>query len=296
MRSLIAPLIAGTLSCAACVAVDTTAHDIPFRFEKHQILLDANIRDAGPYTFLLDTGVTPSVVDIELARSLGLPLDEANAQAAGGAGADTVYIYPSRIEELALGGVAYGDVDAVVFPTAALSQHLGEPLHGILGDSFLNGRVVTIDYERRTVRIDGQAPAADAAGVYQFPLVTAPNDIMPLMEVRIDGRPIVVSMDTGSSFGVEVFASALGEAGLERAAADWETAEAAGARGTFEMRRGTLPQISVGPFTLDASPGVISAREDEHRQGNAGNALFQHFVVTLDYANRTVTLQRGLEP
>jgi Aspartyl protease len=44
---------------------------VPFRYVHHEILVNVRIGKSGPYTFMLDTGTTPSVVDAALAKRLG---------------------------------------------------------------------------------------------------------------------------------------------------------------------------------------------------------------------------------
>jgi predicted aspartyl protease len=283
------------LAITACASANSAGRaEIPFRYVHNEILIDTRVGGQGPYTFLLDTGVTPSGVDTALAPALGIPLEEENSGAAEGVGSDDVTAYAAVLRNVEIAGRRYGDIEAAAIPMAGLSSRLGEPLHGILGESFLRGKVVTIDYRRRLVTIGGAAPDPSDPGVYQFPMVTAPDDIMPLMQVSIGGRSLTASMDTGSSGGLEVFASAIADAGLVETTANWEVSSSVGARGRRETRRGMWPPVTIGPFELHDVPGTVGPRENErHRQANVGNAVFERFVVTFDYANRTVTLQRN---
>lgn len=289
MKWLLTVTLAYALLACAARPEQQLVHSAPFRFVGNQILLEAHMEGQGPYTFLLDTGVTPSVVDAGTAQALELAIDESGAAEATGAGARQVRIVPTRIESLTVAGTEFGALDAVTLPMEGLSRRLGEPLHGILGVSFLAGRIVTVDYFNRLVTIGPRQP--DPEG-YQFPLVTAPDDIMPLVQISVAGHPFTVSIDTGSSFGVEIFDSALADIGLEETVVDWETQAAEGARGAFETKRGRLSEVLIGPFRLNDVPGVVTHREGEqHRQGNIGNALLSNFVVTFDYVERVVTLR-----
>jgi hypothetical protein len=290
MRALLLMLTLVASACATAPRDDRV--EIPFRYVNSVILIETYVGGQGPYTFLLDTGVTPSGVDTALAAPLGIALDEDRSGAAEGVGSDNVTAYEAQLQDVMISGVNYGDLEAAAIPMAGLSRRLGEPLHGILGESFLAGRIVTIDYQRETVTLGAPAPRP-GPDVYQFPMVTAPDDILPLMQVNVGGRSLTASMDTGSNGGLEVFASAVAGTELESAVAGWEASVSEGARGPRETRRGTWPVVTVGPFALENVRGAVASRDpDASRQANAGNALFENFVVTFDYVNRAVTLRR----
>jgi hypothetical protein len=142
------------------------------------------------------------------------------------------------------------------------------------------------------VTIGAPAPRA-GPDVYQFPMVTAPDDIMPLVQINVGGRALIASMDTGSNDGLEVFASAVVGTELEGVTADWTTGVSEGARGPREERSGNWRVVTVGPFEVRDVPGSVAVRaSDASRQANMGNALFENFVVTFDYIHNTVTLVR----
>jgi hypothetical protein len=143
MRALLLVLMLAASACAS--APRPAVVEIPFRYINHVILMDTYVGGRGPYTFLLDTGVTPSGVDSALAPELGIALDEDRSGAAAGVGSNDVTAYAVRLHDVMISGVDYGDLDAAAIPMAGLSRRLGEPLHGILGDSFLRGKIVTID-------------------------------------------------------------------------------------------------------------------------------------------------------
>ncbi len=268
-----------------------TPLEIPFNYHKHQILVDATIAGQGPYLFILDTGVTPSAIDTELVKRLGLPLDEQNASQANGGGKDTVYIYPSSIQSLQLQGRDFGDINAVAFPTGGISSKLGLDLHGILGNSFLNNKTVQIDYARQSIQFDPQLPDI-GENTYVFDLVTAPDDIMPLMQVELNGEILIVSMDTGSSFGLELFSNGVEKIGGIPEDIEWQETTAAGARGEFTIRDGVWPMLKIGPFELfDIQASIPDRDGGRYKHANAGNALFERFKITFDYQGGKVFLE-----
>src|SRR3954464_2078600 len=127
---------------------------VPFDLVRNQIVISMAIGGRGPFACLLDTAVTPSVVDLTLARELGLRVDDHHPGDVSGAGSEGAAFYPSELPDVRLGEFEVGEVEAVAADLSRLAARLDRPLHAILGQSFLEGRVVQLDYGNRQLRID----------------------------------------------------------------------------------------------------------------------------------------------
>lgn len=102
---------------------------VPFDLLGNQVVLAITIGGRGPYVCLLDTAVAPSVVDLALARELGLRVrDDAPGEAAG-AGNESASFYPSELPDVRLGELGVGDVEAVAADLSQLGSKLNQPLH-----------------------------------------------------------------------------------------------------------------------------------------------------------------------
>lgn len=283
---------------AAAPAASTT---VPFEFVRNEIILDTAIGDSSPNRFMFDCGVDPSVIDLALARRLGIPVDESQADQAAGAGdGQGLTVMPSSIPDLAIGEMDFEPVDALAADLSPFSEVLGFPLAGILGYSFLDGRVVRIDYPARQVTIATDAgalgpPATPVTQRHVVPLeFSSDEELIPVFDLVIDGQAVSVTLDSGSSGGLELFPAATGRLGLEDEKAAGETVESLGARGRRTLTEGVLEDVGLGPFTIAELPTRFSDRNitDHARDGNAGNALFQNFVLTLDYVNGEVVFEQ----
>ena len=147
-------------SCGASppkVGVVTAEACIDFRLIRNQVVVAILLAGRGPFTSLLGVAVAPSVVDLALARELGLPIDETAPGEAAGQGAGRAIFYPSELPDLQIGEHLVGNVEAVAADLASLGAKLGRPLHAILGQSFFAGRVVQFDYERQRLTLDPTA-------------------------------------------------------------------------------------------------------------------------------------------
>lgn len=297
-RHLLAYTAAGAalaLGCATRGGEPTDAGDavrVPFDLVRRQVVVEVRIGGRGPYAMLIDTAVSPSGIDLETARALGLDIDTDAGGEAAGTGSGRVPIYPTRIEDLSIGGLEAGTIEAVAMDLGPLGARLGRPLHGVLGYSFLRGRAVRIDYPARTVDIIRGAygrPVAD--GGVEFPLELAGTDVH-LGPVFVDGAPLDVSLDTGSSLTLEVSGHAVERLGLAALRAAADTSVVRGARGEALVFGATADSLRIGGLTV-LSPRIDFPERDRAVDGNLGNGFLRHFVLTVDYVGRRVILEPG---
>jgi predicted aspartyl protease len=289
-RLLIAAI---TLLAGGCRSLPTPSVAVPFESPKNQIVLEARINGRGPYSMLLDTLVSPSVIDLRTATEIGLPVDISRSGEAEGVGSETARIHASTIQSLEIGGVKFGDVEALAFDMTGLSERIGRPLHGVLGHSFLRNKVVTIDYPARRVFIN-PGKRSRAAERLEVPFVIGADDLLIVpAQFQVNGVEVPVSIDTGSSLTLSLYGPAVERLRLETPGQDASTS-ITGARGDAVLRKTTVKSIGIGPFTMTDAEITISDRRDygEGREGNAGNGFLQNFVVTFDYPRRVMILEK----
>src|SRR6185436_5031647 len=137
--------------------------EIPFDFDRNEIILQVKINGKGPFNMMLDTSTDPSTIELNTARELGLKLIPLGSPPVGGGTAPRmVYgVYLPSIEVGGeVGGLAANNVEAVAIDMSKISERLGKLLHGVIGHSVLNGRIVQIDYPHRVVRFYSKSPFA----------------------------------------------------------------------------------------------------------------------------------------
>jgi predicted aspartyl protease len=270
--------------------------DISFELVHSQIVLSVTIGRIAGLHVLLDTGTDPSVVDLETAARLGLPVEAEASGEADGTGDGRNAVHPAKIAGLRIGSEEIPPIDALAMDLSAASRRLGVEIAGILGYSFLNGRIVEIDYPRRSLRLLPEAPAyARTALVAQ--LLTESHARSPLLTqlVRVNGKPLPVTLDTGSSFNLELFPKARTILGP----ALWEThgrvGHVVGAKGNASVRHVDADSIEIGGLALDSRDLVLSAGSGETgaRAGNLGNEGLRSFVLTLDYRNGRIAFDKA---
>lgn len=267
---------------------------VPFDFSRSEIGLDVSVRGT-PLHMFLDTGVNPSAIDTARAEALGLKVDYAGGgEGSGDGSAEHVMVYPTSIDDLAIGGRPFGAVEALAIDMKAVNIAYGRPVHGTLGHSFLAGKLVLIDYPTRTLTIfDRKAEVAQQVAkcrkAWRVPLRSFHGGTIPIVEMRIGSARLPVSIDTGSNGNVELFQKAIEQPTVKAALVETGTTTETGNRGAYTVKVHQLnAPISLGPFALPAGQTVtLSSTQGaaETQLANVGNKLLagMQLKLLLDY-------------
>lgn len=261
------------------------------------ILIPASVNERGPYEFILDTGAGTSLVSPRLAAGLGIASD-ATREGTGAAG--RVMVAMGRVESLAVGAARRGPMPiAVTAEVDRIGAAVGTRIDGDLGYDFLKSFTLTLDFQRRVIRLaQGGYEVAGAGGAAhaQIPFRLA-GPVKPLVMVPayVNGRgPHAFVLDTGAS--ATVLSPALAAAlRVETVAAEAMT----GAGGMLQATTGRVGTLAVGGATLqDVSVMVADFLSELGRvagepiEGILGYNFLRHFRVTLDYPGGMLWLMR----
>lgn len=273
--------------------------EIPFDFYHNEIILQVNVNGKGPFNMMLDTGTDPSAVDLATARDLGLKLDPIGKQASGG-GTSVTLAYATKLPLVEVRGLTIKNLEAAAIDLTRISERLGKPIHGVLGHSLLNRRIVQIDYSNHVVRFLSEPPSLKSINQSSSPKFTALTfryaDNVLVEGVYVNGKKMVANLDTGSDGTFQLTPAAVSELGLDEEVSRAQLKTSVGYRGVSENREGTIRNVTLGGISVDA-PRVLffgkgSGRDKEPWGINIGNAFLKDFVVTIDYRKKLVTLER----
>lgn len=265
------------------------------------MLISASVKGSDTHGAFIDTGVDPSVVDVSFARALGLPVDESvSGEAEGSGDGQGLRVMQATIEGLSLNNRLFDPIDAVAADLSSFGSALNSDLVLILGYSFMQDRIVRFDYQAGEIVIaDSQStlrpPTTPVTKEHRVPLkFNSAEDVIPVFEIRVQGEPVTVSLDTGKSGGIEFYDSAVDRLGLKQASDAGEQETRHGARGSRTVSAGVLDVISVGSFDVENARVSFSDKKPsgEVREGNAGNAFLRNFVVTVDYVNGELVFEQ----
>jgi predicted aspartyl protease len=288
--------------CSNAFAQAPTRNDVievPFEFYRTSIIVQAKVNGKGPFNMLLDTGVDPSVVDLNTAKGIGLIVASVGQQGTG-SGTDINLGYETKLPLVELGGLTATNIEAEAVNLSKTSAALGKPIDGVLGYSLLKDRIVQIDYPKHVVRFYANSPATSKANQPNTEKFTTLSfqyhDDILIDGVSVDGKRIIANLDTGSNGGFQLTPAAVAEIGLEQEVSKARMSKSVGFNGSTENREGKIKNVTVGGISV-AEPNVVfygkgTGRDDEGWGIRIGNAFLKDFTVTIDYQSHVITLER----
>ena len=237
-----------TVAFVPSATADATRPAVPLVIDdRGGIFVQVRVNGGGPFTFILDTGASRSIVSDDLARELGAPV-VAKSEVVTSAGSDVRLVV--RLASVALSAAQVDALLAPVLPAANLAQ-LGRGVRGLLGQDFLSAFNYTLDYRRSRLTWD-EPLACNGAGAVRL--------------VAAEGRFVAaVEGDAGAQLRL------VPDSGAEVAVLFRQTAPVP-----------SLSRVRVGSATLRGLRPIVVDRDDE----NADGLLPLHGFGSVSFAAR----------
>jgi predicted aspartyl protease len=143
--------------------------------------------EAAHQNFIIDTGTSPSILNIGAARQLGLPLSQAKLSAIG----RESETFAATVSEIRLGPLQAMSVDVLVADLSSVERDLNLPIAGILGMDVLGKSSFRLDYGNQLIEFGEVAPAG-------IPVNLSTRADLPIAEIKVGGRLLHLLVDTGS--------------------------------------------------------------------------------------------------
>ena len=297
-------LLVGVSLLAACARppAHALAEDIalPIDVADHVAYLMVQVNGSRPLPFILDTGSEAALIDLGVARSLGLDLRGTLPIAGDGAGREAGRFVRDAAYTLA-GLPGFSGPVRYALPLDRPAKVAGHEFAGILGWDFLAGFVVEIDYlgqrvilhDRDRFRYSGAGEVLPLAfGSDKHPRLTA--------EVVLDGERAIQGtfvIDTGASAPLSFSTPFVQrERLLETHPSPLRRIVSQGAGGKVEGSVGRIPRLRLGALTVESpiatfstmSAGAFAAPDVA---GHIGGAVLEKLRVFLDYGRARIILE-----
>jgi len=273
------------------------AVEVPFSFEHNEILVQVRIGRHEPVTMMLDTDTDPSSINLPFARSSDFKLREIHGQVTGG-GSERPRVYLTRLEGVELGSLPARDLQAVAIDLSKIQKRLGIQVQGVLGNNFLAGRILQIDYPAKVVRFYRSSSVLPIAkhGQAVFPFRLGQDGDIVMEGFVINGQNVKATLDTGSDGTFALTPSAVEALGLTEEASHGQPETSDGYKGTVQNTLGKVDLIAVGPIEV-ASPEVVfwgkgAGRDRRPWELDIGNGFLKDYILTLDYPRKRIALQK----
>jgi predicted aspartyl protease len=257
------------------------------------ILVPVSVDGRGPYSFVLDTGATVTVVSNELADALALAKGE-KQDGRGAAGKMT--LVKSQLPSLTVGHETIESLPVCVTDLSFLGRAMGVQVDGALGYSFLGHFALTLDYATNALKLTRSVGGAERSlGEREIAFRWA-NAEDPLVVVPVfvnEKGPYDFAMDTGASSTLIAL----------ELAAEFELATEKISRLTAGGGNGTVSRVRLSSLALGAArqENLAAAASDFLTQLNAelgsklrgivGYDFLRHYRVTLDYPRGMLSLE-----
>jgi len=120
----------------------------------HHPLIEAQLDRDQRLLLFIDTGLTGAAVALAPSALRQTRALESGAARLGQGGGGAVPGQPVRLPRLALDGLVYRNVDALVLAPFPIERRFGTRIGGLLGHDFFRGRRLVLDFARGRVGID----------------------------------------------------------------------------------------------------------------------------------------------
>lgn len=252
-----------------------------FDLDSGRPMVQLMVNGKGPYAFVLDTGSPSLLVMQSLVDELGLEVvgsDELESPMQG----TPVEVDVVRVESIALGAAAVGDLEAMVLDMEG--HGLGS---GVVGPVlFREHGALTLDFESNTIAL-GEDSIGDAGTWLPF------GASAPLLDVPVRIGDVVIEghLDTGNPGVLSVpnrFEDRLPLSGPVRTVGRARTVDA-----EFEIRGAPIDEsVQVGDAEIPLSQIMLSAIP----VANLGTAGLRGLVLHVDWENERFALTGTADP
>ena len=270
-----------------------SVENVPFQYMENHVYIPLTI-NGKTKLWVLDTGAEVSVIEKDFAEELGLKLEgKITGQGVG----STVDVSFTTLPAYSINGLSFHEQKiASIKLNWLFRKTTGQEIGGILGYDFLSRLVTRIDYANQTLSFyePDSFKYAGPGVVIDAPLS---QDNMFHVPITIDGEyGGLWNIDVGAGGMSFHYPYAQSHNLLKRKGI---TGVAYGAGGSSPTKSCQFKTVTLAGFTIDkplvgmpvsADKGSFSGRE---LTGNAGNTLFRHFVLYLDYHHEKFIVEKG---
>ncbi len=302
LRCLLLPVIVFlSASVAFSQSQNRNVARIPFEIANNLVILQGKVNGSKPFSFILDTGASTSVINESRARELGLQSQgQVDATTQGGLTEASVISGVS----LNLSGVEFPNLTLAAIRWGGLEAGLGRNVDGILGYEVFNGFVVEIDYASKTVTFYEPQSYRYSGRGQVIPITIEDNT--PFARVKVaaadnqlfEGTFLINTGLTGTLafYSPFVARNKLLELVPNTKAITFGSILAGGSSG----RIGRVKSLQLGRFVIsnpvaNFSQDAAGDDSDVEFAGMIGGEVLRRFKLTTDYSRKQIILERNKE-
>jgi hypothetical protein len=277
----------------------------PFDLHANLIVLKATLDDSDTLRFILDTGVTSTIItDPKRALTLDVKYVRRVRVTGAGEGGDLM-ANVSVGHTIRMGDIVATQQNIVVLDedVLKLSEFLGVPIHGIFGHDIFSNFVVTIDFEHKMLSLTDPNKfkyKRSMGTIYPIVLTQSKPYTDAIAMVSNDNKeiPMRLVIDTGA--GHALLLSTKENDPIQLPGKVMRANLGRGLNGEINGHIGRVDKIRLGTLEmkdiLASFPDSLSFSmkfppSSQGRQGSIGCELLRRFTVTLNYKDGYMILK-----
>jgi predicted aspartyl protease len=279
-------------------------HDrIPFKFRSNLIIVPIQINGSDTLNFILDTGVSntiitdPTVLDkskLNLQRRMMIEgLGEGTSISGQTAIGNTLSMHHMQVNQ--------HNMLVLDEPITVLSGYAGIPIHGIIGYEIFNSFVVTLDFNRKELKLTTPTRYhySKKKG-NKLPISIDHTKPYLLAEAKVSGKDyknLRFMLDTGAGSALLIDHAAEKEIPMPELII--QPREGLGLNGAVKGSMGRIESIRLGDYTIknvlasfpDSLAYGLKMADRNNRHGSIGCELLRRFQLTFNYPQNYVVLK-----
>lgn len=272
---------------------------VPFSLKKGFVVVEATIKGNVPVHVILATGTENSVTDPSFLTKYKLSAGYAAEGIVTGRN-DKTYGF-AIVNAVSVGDSKSRSMNMRFGSLSDLSNAVGEEIFATLGADFFRDQVVQFDFKNKVIRFFNKVPpelvdtknpnfnAGNTTVLQMAPKPTSafqPTVLVPVVkDVLLNGQKLNVLMDTGVATSVALSSSTAKKIAL---AVPDENGPPREEKATLRLQSRELTDVPIWIF----AKGTNADKKFSQHGAVAGSAFLQNFVVTFDYKNSVVVLER----
>jgi hypothetical protein len=276
---------------------------VPLLLQRNLLVISARLNGFGPFNFLLDTGVSTSIItSAKLADSLHLRHGD-KFRVIGAGGSDTgLQAYQTDSVCVTIRSVEAPHLTMLVLSEDVLnlSGYVGVPIHGILGSELFRSFVVAPHPEQETMELIAPTHYRAPRGKYwsSLPLTIENNKAYFVAPVQLSDSltmRLKLVLDTGASHALSLETDS--DPNLVAPAKRLHADLGRGLTGVVRGYLARVPILHLGRYqmrsVLTSFPDAadVHRRIDVPRNGNVGYELLKRFSLVIDYPHHRMLLR-----
>jgi hypothetical protein len=273
----------------------------PFKVIRNLVVVKLTINNAGPYNFVLDTGVGLMVItDPSLVDSIHISSKRTIKVAGLGDGEDyEAFITPPL--NVNVTGIVSHNVSAAIFKKDhfGLSHYAGISIHGLLGYEFFNKLAVKVNFSDSSITASKPEDMRRFRRGSRVPITIEDNKPYFKMPLTPYGgtqqvKKFIIDLGAGHAVSLEkvadktLYSPRLINANL-----------GIGLNGLISGYKGRIKEIQIGKYKIK---NVLTSYPEDNgrvsiipRDGNLGVEVLKRFTIVFNYSGNEMYLKSNVE-